>query len=125
MRLQERRDQAKKSQEQLQNLREETVEQAMVECDDSRSSGVVKAEEVLALHNEELEKLNKKLKSTQGFRKYKLLLDLQQKRKNRIANLQSTAATLASRMKQLQPSGWKDFLQVSLYLHSRSVFAVC
>lgn len=40
MRLQERRDQAKKSQEQLQNLREETVEQVMVECDDSRSSFV-------------------------------------------------------------------------------------
>lgn len=84
-----------------------------------RSSDVVKAEKVLAIHNEELRRLNKKLKSTQGFRNYKLLLDLQQKRKNRIANLQSMAATLAGRMKQLQPSGWKDFLQVSFCLRPR------
>lgn len=78
---------------------------------------MMKAEKLLAMHNEELAKLNKKLKLTQGFRKYKLLLDLQQKRKDRIANLQTMASTLASRMKQLQPSGWKDFLQVSVCLH--------
>jgi len=81
----------------------------------------VKAEKVLAIHNEELEKLNKKLKLTQGFRKYKLLLDLEQKRKDRIANLQSTASNLASRMKQLQPSGWKDFLQVRFCFHSKAL----
>lgn len=87
-----------------------------------KSSVVVKAEKVLVIHDEELEKLNKKLKLTQGFRKYKLLLDLQQKRKDRIANLQSTASTLANRMKQLQPSGWKDFLQVSFCFHSKFLY---
>ncbi|KAG0628562.1 hypothetical protein M758_1G035800 [Ceratodon purpureus] len=83
-----------------------------------KSSDVVKAEKVFANTNEDLVKLNKKLKLTQGYRKYKLLLDLQQKRKNKIANLQSTASSIDSRMKQLQPSGWKDFLQVMGVLQS-------
>lgn len=86
-----------------------------------RSPDVMKAEKVFAMQNEGLEKLNKMLKLTQGFRKYKLLLDLHQKRKEKIANLLSTASTLACRMKQLQPSGWKDFLQVSFCLHSKSL----
>uniref|UniRef100_A0A7I4APM1 Uncharacterized protein n=1 Tax=Physcomitrium patens TaxID=3218 RepID=A0A7I4APM1_PHYPA len=76
------------------------------------SSDLVNAEKTLANHKEDVVKLTKKLKQTQGYRKYKLLLDLQQKRRKKITNLKSTASDIANRMKDLRPSEWQDFLHV-------------
>lgn len=86
------------------------------------SSDLVNAEKTLANHKEDVVKLTKKLKQTQGYRKYKLLLDLQQKRRKKITNLKSTASDIANRMKDLRPSEWQDFLHVSFGLCFRFMY---
>lgn len=74
------------------------------------SPDLVEAELLLKQQQTELSVLEKKLKS-KGYRDYKLLVDIQQKQSLRMSKLQSRATELATQMKQLQSSGWKEFLQ--------------
>lgn len=74
------------------------------------SPDLVEAELLLKRQQTELSVLEKKLKS-KGYRDYKLLVDIQQKQSLKLSKLQSKATELATQMKQLQSSGWKEFLQ--------------
>jgi hypothetical protein len=76
------------------------------------SLDLVKAERVLLDQRKEASKLRKKLKGTQGYRESRKLLDLQRARLDKLKRTKAKANRIATRISKMQPSGWKEFLQV-------------
>ncbi|KAJ7525182.1 hypothetical protein O6H91_17G040400 [Diphasiastrum complanatum] len=65
----------------------------------------VKAKNLLA-------KRRQKFEETEGYKMYDLLCDLKNMRKQKIARMKAKVSRIEQRIKQMQPSGWKEFLQV-------------
>lgn len=61
----------------------------------------------------EVSKLRKKLKGTQGYRETKVLVGIQRLRLEKLQRLKAKSVRISTRINQMQPSGWKEFLQVS------------
>nr|PNR55603.1 hypothetical protein PHYPA_006500 [Physcomitrium patens] len=76
------------------------------------SLDLVKAERVLLDRRKEASKLRKKLKQTQGYRESRKLVDLQRSRFDKLQRITAKANRISNRISQMQPSGWKEFLQV-------------
>lgn len=69
---------------------------------------------MLLTQRKEVAKLRKKLKLTQGHEESKIVVGLQKQRLEKLQWLRSKAARISTRINQMQPSGWKEFLQVLL-----------
>ncbi|KAG0579357.1 hypothetical protein M758_4G093800 [Ceratodon purpureus] len=76
------------------------------------SIDLVKAERVLLDLRKEASKLRKKLKGSQGYRESRRLLDLQRARWDKLQRTKAKANRIDNRISKMQPSGWKEFLQV-------------
>lgn len=77
------------------------------------SLDLVKAERVLLDQRKEASKLRKKLKQTQGYKESRKLLEVQRSRLDKLQRTKAKASRINTRISQMQPSGWKEFLQVS------------
>lgn len=73
---------------------------------------VLEAEPRVAQKRKEISTLRKSLKRSQGYKEKHQLVVLQKSRLEKIARLQDKAARISHRIKQMAPSGWKEFLQV-------------
>ncbi|KAL5722386.1 DExH-box ATP-dependent RNA helicase DExH15 chloroplastic [Ranunculus cassubicifolius] len=62
-------------------------------------------------------RLKKKIGRTEGFREYKKIIDTANFIREKIKRLEARSARLASRIEQIEPSGWKEFLQISQVIH--------
>ncbi|KAB2624647.1 DEAD-box ATP-dependent RNA helicase ISE2 [Pyrus ussuriensis x Pyrus communis] len=62
-------------------------------------------------------RLKKKISRTQGFREYKKIVDMAKFTEEKIKRLKSRARRLTNRIEQIEPSGWKEFLQISNVIH--------
>lgn len=58
-------------------------------------------------------RLKKKIARTEGFREYKKILDVAKFNEEKIRRLKARSLRLATRIEQIEPSGWKEFLQIS------------
>ncbi|KAK8967906.1 hypothetical protein KSP40_PGU005431 [Platanthera guangdongensis] len=58
-------------------------------------------------------RLKKKLTNTKGFRNFKRIMDMVNFNKEKIVRLEARSHRLTRRIKQIEPSGWKEFLQIS------------
>ncbi|CAK9235184.1 unnamed protein product [Sphagnum troendelagicum] len=76
------------------------------------SLDLVKAERRLSDQRKLVSKLRKQLRATQGHRETKLLMGLQKMQIEKISRLQAKTARISARISQMQPTGWKEFLQV-------------
>lgn len=76
------------------------------------SIDLVKAERVYIGLRKEASKLRKKLKATQGYRESRKLVDLQRSRFDKLQRARAKAFRIENRISRMQPSGWKEFLQV-------------
>ncbi|KAG0629390.1 hypothetical protein M758_1G100000 [Ceratodon purpureus] len=76
------------------------------------SLDLMKAERVLVDQRKEASKLRKKLKATQGYRESRKLVDLQRSRLDKLERTRAKASRIENRISKMQPSGWKEFLQV-------------
>lgn len=61
--------------------------------------------------------LKKRIARTEGFKEYKKILDMTKFTEEKIRRLMSRSSRLTSRIEQIEPSGWKEFLQVSSVIH--------
>lgn len=72
-------------------------------------------------------RLKKRIARTEGFRVYKAIIKAAQFTEEKIERLKSRSQRLTNRIEQIEPSGWKEFLQVILhttvFLVVHSVFA--
>lgn len=57
-------------------------------------------------------RLKKRIARTEGFKEYKKIIDMGKFTEEKIARLKARADRLISRVEQIEPSGWKEFLQV-------------
>lgn len=57
-------------------------------------------------------RLKKKITSTDGFKEFKKIIDMANFTREKINRLQSRSDRLTKRIEQIEPSGWKNFLQV-------------
>lgn len=57
-------------------------------------------------------RLKKKIARTEGFKQYKKILDMANFTEEKIKRLKVRANRLTNRIEQIEPSGWKEFLQV-------------
>lgn len=57
--------------------------------------------------------LKKKLISTKGFKEYKKIMDMTNFTKEKITRLETRSSRLIRRIQQIEPSGWKEFVQIS------------
>ncbi|GLT86371.1 hypothetical protein SLE2022_045140 [Rubroshorea leprosula] len=62
-------------------------------------------------------RLKKKIARTEGFREYKKIIDMTKLTEEKIKRLKARSNHLINRMEKIEPSGWKDFLQVSNVIH--------
>lgn len=62
-------------------------------------------------------RLKKKIARTEGFREYKKIVDIASFTEEKIRRLKTKANRLINRIEQIEPSGWKEFLQVSNVIH--------
>ncbi|KAK9119581.1 hypothetical protein Scep_017674 [Stephania cephalantha] len=62
-------------------------------------------------------RLKKKIARTEGFKEFKKIIDMTNFTKEKIERLKARSKRLISRIEQIEPSGWKEFLQVSNVLH--------
>ncbi|PKU79842.1 DEAD-box ATP-dependent RNA helicase ISE2, chloroplastic [Dendrobium catenatum] len=58
-------------------------------------------------------RLKKKMTSTKGFKEFKRVLDVVNFNKEKIERLETRSHRLTRRIEQIEPSGWKEFLQIS------------
>ncbi|CAB4264491.1 unnamed protein product [Prunus armeniaca] len=62
-------------------------------------------------------RLKKKISRTQGFREYKKIVDMAKFTEEKIKRLKGRSRRLTNRIEQIEPSGWKEFLQISNVIH--------
>ncbi|KAJ7945154.1 DExH-box ATP-dependent RNA helicase [Quillaja saponaria] len=62
-------------------------------------------------------RLKKKISRTEGFKEYKKILDTAMFTEEKIKRLKARSKRLNNRINQIEPSGWKEFLQVSNVIH--------
>jgi len=56
--------------------------------------------------------LRKKIARTEGFKAYKKIIDKAKFTEEKIQRLKARSDRLMSRIEKIEPSGWKEFLQV-------------
>lgn len=61
--------------------------------------------------------LKKKITRAEGFREYKKIVDMAKLTEGKIRRLKSREKRLIGRIEQIEPSGWKEFLQISNVIH--------
>lgn len=61
--------------------------------------------------------LKKKITRTEGFKEYKKIVDLAKVTVGKIRRLKSREKRLIDRIERIEPSGWKEFLQISNVIH--------
>ncbi|KAI3502430.1 hypothetical protein L1887_30499 [Cichorium endivia] len=61
--------------------------------------------------------LKKKIARTEGFKEYKKIVDVAKFTEEKIRRLKARSTRLLTRIQQIEPSGWKEFLQVSSVIH--------
>lgn len=57
-------------------------------------------------------RLKKKIASTKGFKEFKKVIDMMNFTEEKIKRLKARSNRLVRRIEQIEPSGWKEFLQV-------------
>ncbi|PIA62311.1 hypothetical protein AQUCO_00200361v1 [Aquilegia coerulea] len=62
-------------------------------------------------------RLRKKITRTEGFKEYKMIIDMTNFTKEKIERLKARSTRLVNRIEQIEPSGWKEFLQISQVIH--------
>ncbi|XP_027097261.2 DExH-box ATP-dependent RNA helicase DExH15 chloroplastic [Coffea arabica] len=62
-------------------------------------------------------RLKKKIARSEGFKEYKKITDFAKFTEEKIRRLMARSKRLTNRIKQIEPSGWKEFLQVSNVIH--------
>lgn len=62
-------------------------------------------------------RLKKRIGRTQGFREYKKIIDMAKLTAEKIKRLEARSSHLVNRIERIEPSGWKEFLQVSKVIH--------
>ncbi|GMI90140.1 INCREASED SIZE EXCLUSION LIMIT 2, PIGMENT DEFECTIVE 317, EMBRYO DEFECTIVE 25 [Hibiscus trionum] len=62
-------------------------------------------------------RLKKTIARTEGFREYKKILDTAKFTEEKIKRLKARSNHLINRMEKIEPSGWKEFLQISNVIH--------
>lgn len=67
-------------------------------------------------------RLKKKIARSEGFREYKKILDVAKFNEEKIRRLKARSRRLVTRIEQIEPSGWKEFLQVIMDKHARDVY---
>ncbi|KAM0055933.1 putative RNA helicase [Helianthus debilis subsp. tardiflorus] len=61
--------------------------------------------------------LKKKIAKTEGFKEYKKIVDVARFTEEKIQRLKARSNRLMTRLEQIEPSGWKEFTQVSNVIH--------
>jgi hypothetical protein len=60
--------------------------------------------------------LKKTIKSTKGFKEFQKIIDIRNFTKEKIERLEARSRRLTRRIRQIEPTGWKEFLQVTMHL---------
>ncbi|CAN6448490.1 unnamed protein product [Victoria cruziana] len=64
-----------------------------------------------------VKRLKKKLMNSRGYKEYKRIIDIANVTREKIERLKDRSNRLISRIQQIEPSGWKEFVQVSNVIH--------
>lgn len=81
------------------------------------SQGFHEAVECYKEQRNRVARLKKKISRTEGFREYQKVVDLTKFTEEKIKRLKIRSKRLVNRIEQIEPSGWKEFLQVSNVIH--------
>uniref|UniRef100_A0A0E0FU16 Helicase ATP-binding domain-containing protein n=1 Tax=Oryza nivara TaxID=4536 RepID=A0A0E0FU16_ORYNI len=57
--------------------------------------------------------LKKTIRSTKGFKEFQKIIDMRNFTKEKIERLEARSRRLTRRIRQIEPTGWKEFLQIS------------
>ena len=60
--------------------------------------------------------MKKTIKSTKGFKEFQKIIDIRNFTKEKIERLEARSRRLTRRIRQIEPTGWKEFLQVTMHL---------
>ncbi|CAI9092802.1 OLC1v1028135C1 [Oldenlandia corymbosa var. corymbosa] len=75
------------------------------------------AVEIYKDQRNKVSRLKKRIARTEGFKEYKKILDTAKFTEEKIRRLKARSKRLINRIEKIEPSGWKEFLQVSNVIH--------
>lgn len=78
------------------------------------SQAQIEAVECYRKQRNKVSHLKRRLTRTEGFKEYKKIVDLSKLTVGKIKRLKGREKRLIDRIEQIEPSGWKEFLQVML-----------
>lgn len=81
------------------------------------SQAYIDAVECYKTQRNKVARLKKRIARTEGFREYKKIIDMAKLAEEKIRHLKARSDRLISRMQKIEPSGWKEFLQISNVIH--------
>ena len=76
------------------------------------SAAQLEAVECYRKQRNKVSHLKKKITRTEGFKEYKKMVDLGKLIVGKIRRLKSRENRLVDRIERIEPSGWKEFIQV-------------
>ncbi|XP_020187629.1 DExH-box ATP-dependent RNA helicase DExH15 chloroplastic [Aegilops tauschii subsp. strangulata] len=68
--------------------------------------------------------LKKTIRSTKGFREFQKIIDMRNFTKEKIERLEARSRRLTRRIMQIEPTGWKEFLQISNVIQEARVLDI-
>ncbi|XP_048536151.1 LOW QUALITY PROTEIN: DExH-box ATP-dependent RNA helicase DExH15 chloroplastic-like [Triticum urartu] len=68
--------------------------------------------------------LKKTIRSTKGFREFQKIIDMRNFTKEKIERLEARSRRLTRRIMQIEPTGWKEFLQISKVIQEARVLDI-
>ncbi|XP_057542956.1 DExH-box ATP-dependent RNA helicase DExH15 chloroplastic [Amaranthus tricolor] len=81
------------------------------------SAAQLEAVECYRKQRNKVSHLKKKITRTEGFKEYKKMVDLGKLIVGKIRRLKSRENRLVDRIERIEPSGWKEFIQISNVIH--------
>ncbi|KAI4328322.1 hypothetical protein L6164_020684 [Bauhinia variegata] len=82
-----------------------------------KSQAYIDAIERYKEQRNKVSRLKKKIARSEGFKEYKKIIDMAKFTEEKIKRLRTRSKRLTNRIEQIEPSGWKEFLQVSNVIH--------
>ncbi|GMH01661.1 hypothetical protein Nepgr_003500 [Nepenthes gracilis] len=81
------------------------------------SAGYLDVVECYKQQRNKVSRLKKRIARSVGFKEYKKIVDMAKFNEEKIRHLKSRANRLINRIEQIEPSGWKEFLQITNVIH--------
>lgn len=90
----------------------------------AKPKAFIEAQRIYRESKKFINSFQRRLRSTQWYKEFQRLSDLNLVQKEKIEHLKAKASRIKARISQIEPTGWRDFLQVAEVLHEANALDI-